>query len=267
MKIKANGIHMNYELSRKEDAPVVVLGHSLASSLVMWRPQMDELNRHFRVLCYDTRGHGGTDAPAPPYTLDQLGTDAVSLLDALDIDVVHWVGLSMGGMIGQCIALNHPERLKSLSLCDTAAIIPKEADPVWQERIDLVRREGMVPLVQSILERWFTPPYLALNPAMLDVIRRHILRTPVDGYVGCSEAIRHLDYLDRLSEIEVPTLIMVGEDDPGTPVEASEAMHDRIPHSTLVVLPSAAHLSNIEQTQAFNHALMGFLTDVSTLPT
>jgi 3-oxoadipate enol-lactonase len=267
MKIKANGIHMNYELSGKENAPVVVLSHSLASSLGMWRPQMDELNRHFRVLSYDTRGHGGTDAPAPPYTLAQLGEDAMALLDALDMDVVHWVGLSMGGMIGQQIVLNHPGRFRSLSLCDTAAVLPKEADPVWQERIDLARREGMTPLVQSTLERWFTPPYLALNPPMVDVIRRHILANPVDGYVGCSEAIRGLNYLDRLSEIKVPTLIMVGEDDPGTPVDASRAMHDRIPQSQLVVLPSAAHLSNIEQTEGFNHALMEFLTAVSTLST
>lgn len=264
MKIKANGIQMNYELAGKEEAPVVVLSHSLASSLMMWRPQMDELNRNFRVLSYDTRGHGGTDAPPPPYTLEQLGEDAMALLDALDMDMVHWVGLSMGGMIGQCIALNHPGRFRSLSLCDTAAVIPKEADPIWQERIDLARREGMAPLAQSTLERWFTSPYLALNSPMLDVIRRHLLETPVDGYIGCSEAIRSLDYLDRLSEIKVPTLIMVGEDDPGTPVEASQAMHDRIPHSKLVVLPSAAHLSNIEQTKGFNHALMAFLTDVST---
>ncbi len=267
MKIKSNGIHMNCELSGRKNAEVVVLGHSLASSLVMWRPQMEELNRHFRVLCYDTRGHGGTDAPAPPYTLEQLGEDAMALLDALDIDVMHWVGLSMGGMIGQCLALNHPGRFRSLSLCDTAAVIPKEANPVWQERIDLACREGMAPLVQSTLERWFTPPYLALNPPMVDVIRRHLLATPVDGYVGCSEAIRGLNYLDRLSEIKVPTLIMVGEDDPGTPVDASQAMHDRIPQSKLVVITSAAHLSNIEQTEVFNHALMTFLTDVSGLST
>lgn len=262
MKIKANGIHMNYELAGKEDAPVVVLGHSLVSSLVMWRPQIDTLSQRYQVLCYDTRGHGGTDAPPPPYTLEQLGEDAVSLLDALDIDLVHWVGLSMGGMIGQCIALNHPERLKSLSLCDTAAILPEDADPVWQERIDLARRGGMTPLIQSTLERWFTPPYLVLKPPIVDVIRRHILATPVDGYVGCSEAIRRLNYLDRLSEIKIPTLIMVGEDDPGTPVDASQAMHDRIPQSKLVVLPSAAHLSNIEQAEGFNHALMEFLTAV-----
>jgi 3-oxoadipate enol-lactonase len=263
MKIKANGIHMNYELSGKENASVVVLSHSLASSLGMWHPQIGILSQHYRVLSYDTRGHGGTDAPAPPYTLAQLGEDAMALLDALDMDVVHWVGLSMGGMIGQQIVLNHPGRFRSLSLCDTAAVLPKEADPVWQERIDLARSEGMTALVKSTLERWFTPAYIARNPPMVDVIRRHLLATPVDGYAGCSEAIRGLDYLERLSEIKIPTLIMVGEDDPGTPVDASRAMHDRIPQSKLVVLPSAAHLSNIEQTKGFNRALMAFLAEAS----
>jgi 3-oxoadipate enol-lactonase len=264
MKIKANGINMNYVLSGKKDASVVVLSHSLASNLGMWHPQIDILSQHYRVLCYDTRGHGGTDAPAPPYTLAQLGQDAMALLDVLDMDVVHWVGLSMGGMIGQEIVLKHPARFRSLSLCDTAALIPKEANPIWQERIDLARREGMKALAQSTLERWFTPPYVARNPPMVDVIRGYALATPVDGYAGCSEAIRGLDYLDRLSEIMIPTLIMVGEDDPGTPVDASRAMHDRIPQSKLVVLPSAAHLSNIEQSEGFNRALLSFLKDVST---
>jgi 3-oxoadipate enol-lactonase len=263
MKIKANGIRMNCELSGKEDGEVVVLSHSLASSLVLWQQQMDILNRHFRVLAYDTRGHGGTDASPPPYTLSQLGEDAVSLLDALGIDTVHWVGISMGGMVGQCLALDHPGRLKSLSLCDTAAIVPKEADPVWQERIDLARKEGMAPTVQPTLERWFTPPYLARNPPMVDLIRNYILGTPVDGYIGCSEAIRRLDYLDRLHEIRIPTLIIVGEDDPGTPVDASQAIHDSIPQSRLVIIPSAAHLSNIEQADAFNRSLMAFLASVS----
>ncbi|MFO7602053.1 MAG: 3-oxoadipate enol-lactonase [Candidatus Desulfacyla sp.] len=262
MEIKANGIRINYELSQKKDAEVVVLSHSLASSLVMWQPQMDVLGRHFRVLAYDTRGHGGSEATAPPYTLSQLGEDAVALLDALSIDAVHWVGISMGGMIGQCLSLDHPGRLKTLCLCDTAAIVPKEADPIWQERIDLVRKEGMGPTVQPTLERWFTPPFIALNPPVVDLIRQQILATPVDGCIGCSEAIRRLDYLDRLHEIRVPTLIMVGEDDPGTPVEASRAMHDRIPQSRLVILPSAAHLSNIEQSEAFNHELMAFLMSV-----
>jgi len=261
MRIQTNGIQMNYELMGDKGREVVMLSHSLASSLNMWEPQMDVLSRHFRVLAYDIRGHGGAEATAPPYTLAQLADDAVALLDALHIERVHWVGISMGGMIGQCMALSRPERLKSLSLCDTAAVVPPEAGPVWQERIDLARREGMAPLVQPTLERWFTPAFLGSNPPVVDRIRQQILDTPVDGYIGCSEAIRRLNYLDRLHEIRVPTLIMVGENDPGTPVEASRAMHERISGSRLVILPSAFHLSNIEQAEAFNHELTTFLAD------
>jgi len=259
MKIKANGIQMNYQLSGKENEPVVVLSHSLGSSLAMWDPQMEILEARYQVLRYDIRGHGGTDAPEGAYSLDELGDDAIGLLDALGIDVVHWVGLSMGGMIGQCLALNHTNRLRSLVLCDTAAKIPDEAQPVWQERMDTARDKGMQALVQETLERWFTLPYFGKSPGGVELIRKHFLATPVLGYIGCSEAIRVLNYLENLSDIQIPTLIMVGEDDPGAPVAASEAMHERIPGSSLVVLHSAAHLSNIEQAEAFNRALMGFL--------
>jgi 3-oxoadipate enol-lactonase len=190
-----------------------------------------------------------------------LGDDAVGLLDKLGIGVVHWVGLSMGGMIGQRLALNYPERLLSLALCDTAAIMPKEAQPIWRERIDVARQKGMQALAQSTLERWFTPPYLGQNPPAVELIRKHFLTTPVTGYIGCSEAIRGLNDLERLSELTTPTLIIVGEEDPGTPVAASEAMHERIRDSRLVVLPSAAHLSNVEQPDAFNSALIEFLKE------
>ena len=258
MKIKANGIWMHYEMLGKEEAPVVVLSHSLGSSLAMWDTQMEALEAHYLVLRYDTRGHGDSDAPEGAYTLDQLGEDAIGLLDALGIDVVHWTGLSMGGMIGQYIALNHAERLRSLALCDTAAIISEDAQPIWQERIDAARDKGMQVLVNETLERWFTSTYLVRNARGVELIRKHFLATSVAGYIGCSEAIRQLNYLEQLSEIKTPTLIIVGEDDPGTPVAASKAMHERIPGSRLAVLPSAAHLSNIEQAEAFNSMLMGF---------
>ncbi len=259
MKVIANGIHINYEISGKVDAPVVVLSHSLGSSMAMWNPQMEVLETHYRVLRYDVRGHGGSDAPEGSYTLEQLGEDAIGLLGALGLNLVHWVGLSMGGMIGQYIALNHSDQLQSLALCDTAAVIPQEAQPVWQERINIALKEGMKALVQSTLERWFTLPYLNQNPPEVKLIRQHFLSTPVLGYIGCSKAIAGLNYLERLSEIKTPTLIMVGEEDPGTPVTASEAMYERILKSRLVVLPFAAHLSNIEQANAFNNALIEFL--------
>ena len=259
MQIKANDITVHYELSGKTDAPVVMLSHSLACSRVMWNPQMDTLESHFQVFRYDTRGHGASDAPEGAYTLEMLGKDALALLDALEIETVHFVGLSMGGMIGQCLALSHKDRINSLTLCDTAAVIPAEAQPIWDERIAAARKEGMQALVQATLERWFTQPYLKLNPPQVELIRSQILSTPVAGFIGCSEAIRRLNYLKRLSELTLPTLIIVGEEDPGTPVSASEAMQAQIDGSKLVVLPSAAHLSNIEQAERFNRALMDFL--------
>jgi len=262
MQVNANGILIHYELSGGKDLPVVMLSHSLACSLVMWEPQMDLLRPRFRVLRYDTRGHGGTDAPEGAYTLEGLAEDALSLLDALDIASVHFVGLSMGGMIGQCLALNHAHRLQSLTLCDTAARIPEEAQPVWDERIAAAEKDGMQALAPQTLERWFTPAYREQNPLPVERIRRQILATPVAGFIGCSEAIRRLDYLERLPRIALPTLIIVGKDDPGTPVEASEAMHARIKESSLVVLPDAAHLSNIEQAARFNAALIDFLASI-----
>lgn len=261
MQIKANDIHITYELSGEKGAEVVVLSHSLSSSRLMWNPQMDALNPYFQVLRYDIRGHGRSDAPSGAYTLELLGEDVIKLLDGLDIDRVHFVGLSLGGMIGQCLALNDSHRLKSLALCDTAAIVPAEAQPLWQERMGQARKKGMEALVDQTMERWFTPSFLKKNSKMLALIREELLATPVSGYIGCAEAIRKLNYLDRLSEIKMPTLIMVGEDDPGTPVSASEAIHERISNSKFVILPSARHLSNVEQADAFNAALLKFLME------
>jgi len=262
MRIKANGIQLNYELSGKKGAQVVVLSHSLSSSLEMWNPQMGALNYHFQVLRYDIRGNGESDAPSGAYSLELLSSDVIGLLDALSIKQVHFVGLSIGGMIGQGLALNHVHRLRSLALCDTASIVPQEVQPIWQERINKVLSKGMEALLDETMERWFTPTFLRKGSPMLDIIRKQILATSVQGYIGCAEAIRKLNYLDRLSEIKMPTLIMVGEDDPGTPVSASKAIHERISDSKLVILPSARHLSNVEQTEAFNVNLIEFLENL-----
>ena len=259
MKILANDIQINYELTGQEGAPVVMLSHSLASSMVMWNPQLESLEAHFNVLRYDMRGHGDSDAPDGAYTLELLAEDAVALLDALGIDTVHFVGLSIGGMIGQGLALNHADRLKSLTLCDTSAIMPDEAQPILQERIAVARKNGMADQVDGTLERWFTPQYLEENPPEVEMIRQEVAATPLAGYLGCSAALGGLKYLERLPEIRLATLIMVGEEDPGTPVAASEAIHERIAGSQLVILPSARHLSNIEQAEAFNQSLLAFL--------
>jgi 3-oxoadipate enol-lactonase len=217
------------------------------------------LEPHFQVLRYDMRGHGDSDAPDGAYTLELLVEDAVALLDALSIARVHFVGLSIGGMIGPGLGLSYGDRLKSLTLCDTSAIMPDEAQPILQERIAAAREDGMADQVAGTLERWFTPQYLQENPPEVEMIRRQVAATPLAGYIGCSEALRGLNYLGRLSAIKLPTLIMVGEEDPGTPVAASEAIHERIVGSRLVILPSARHLSNIEQADLFNQSLIDFL--------
>jgi 3-oxoadipate enol-lactonase len=262
MVITANGIRMNYELSGKEGAPTAVLSHSLGSSLVMWGPQMETLRTHFQVLRYDTRGHGGTESPAGPYSLELLGEDVIALLDALKIPRIHFVGLSMGGMIGQYLGLHHPGRLRSLVLCSTAAALPPEAQPLWDERIETARVRGLPALVEATLERWFSSAYLQRNPPMLGIIRRQFMETSPDGFIGCCEAIRHLNFLSRLPQIKTPALILVGAEDPGTPVAASQAIQERIPGSKLTVLPAAKHLANIEKAEVFTSALMSFLRGV-----
>ena len=259
MQIKANGIRMNYELSGRKDGPVAVLSHSLGSSLVMWEPQQPALEPYFQVLRYDTRGHGGSEAAAGPYTFELLAEDVVGLLDGLGLSSIHFIGLSMGGMIGQALGLDHPDRLLSLTLCDTAAANPPGSREIWQERIDLVREEGLTPLLEPTLERWFRPEFIRQAPPILEKIRRQFLATSINGYVGCSEAIMELDYLERLPQIKAPTLIVVGEEDPGTPVGAARAMQERISGSRLAVLPKARHLSNVEQPEAFNRAVLEFL--------
>jgi len=259
MLVKANGIRINYEFSGKKGSPVVALSHSLGSSLEMWHPQIGILEPHYRVLRYDTRGHGKTDASTGAYSLELLTGDVIGLLDALGIETIHFAGLSMGGMIGQGLALDYPRRLQSLILCDTRSKAPQEGDQAIRERIETARQKGLEPLLEPTLERWFTPSFMGKNPRSLDVIRREFLATSVNGYIGCSEALRTLNYRERLHAVELPTLIVVGEEDPGTPVAAAREIHERIAGSELVIVSSARHLSNVEQPEAFNKALIDFL--------
>ena len=258
MKITANGIAINYTLDGPANAPVVTMSHSLATDLSMWDPTLPAL-AGFRVLRYETRGHGKTEAPKGGYTLDQLADDALALLKALGIAKTHWVGLSMGGMIGQTLALKAPEVFASLSLCDTSSRIPAEARPLWADRIKLAQAQGMEPLVTPTLERWFTKPFRESRKDVIDKVATMIRTTPPDGYAGCCAAIAQLDLTDRIGAIKLPTFVIVGEDDPGTPVAAHQVIHDKIAGSQLVIVKSAAHLANMEQPDAFNKALGAFL--------
>ena len=262
MKTTANGVGINYLLEGPGSAPVVTLSHSLAATLAMWDPQMPALLSKYRVLRYDTRGHGGSDAPDGAYSFDALAEDVCALLRALGIQRTHFMGLSMGGMIGQVLGLKHPEVLRSLILCDTSSRVPEEAKPLWQERIETTKQKGMAPHVEATIERWFTAPFRQKSPGAVDRVRAMIRATNPKGYIGCGHAIMGMNLTDRLREISVPTLIIVGEDDQGTPVSASETIRNEIRGSELVVLKSAAHLSNVEQPEAFNRAVTAFLERV-----
>ena len=259
LKTSANGIHINYEIHGKEDAPWLVLSHSLACSVRMWDPQIAALKGKYRILAFDTRGHGATEAPKGAYTLGLLADDLFHLLKELKITSAHYCGLSMGGMIGQTFALKYPGVFRSLTLADTTSRYPAEAWPLWQERIKIAETKGMEPLAQPTLERWFTAAFRKSSPAVVDGVRKLIVSTPIAGYVGCCHAIPKINLTSRLREIKCPILVIVGADDPGTPPSMAKEMHDNAPGSTLVVLPQAAHLANLEQPAGFTRALVDFL--------
>ncbi len=261
MKIDINGFEMNYEIEGPSGAPVVIMSHSLGADLTMWEPQMSVLKDRFRVLRFDTRGHGGSGAPGDAYAMEDLASDLKLLLDGLEIERAHLVGLSMGGMIGQVFALRHPEMLSSLVLCDTAARGATDSGAVekWEQRIHDVRSNGMEDMANQAIPRWFTGPYIEKNLDLMERVQAMIRRTSPDGYVGCARAIMGYNVIDRLSEIHLPALIIVGEEDVATPVESARVMHEGIVGSELKIIPSASHLSNIEQAEIFNRSLLDFL--------
>lgn len=257
MKLNSHGIEINYAVEGK--GPWVVLSHSLACNLSMWDEQADALKRHYRVLRFDTRGHGASDAPDGAYSLDMLAEDLLGILDALGIEKTHFVGLSMGGMIGMTFALAYPGRFLSLMLCDTSSRIPPEAAPVWEGRITTAAEQGMEPLVEPTLQRWFTDSFYKSNKAMMNRVGQMIRTTRPEGYIGCCHAIPKINLTDRIGTISCPVQIVVGEQDVGTPVAMSRAIHAAIPGSALVIIPSASHLSNLEQPEIFNKAALEFL--------
>jgi 3-oxoadipate enol-lactonase len=262
MKRTSNGVDLYYEIlgdSGDESRPWLVFSHSLACSTAMWEPQLWEFAHRYRVLAFDTRGHGSSDAPPGLYTLDQLADDLHGLLRGLDIGAAHFVGLSMGGMIGQVFALKYPGIFTSLTIADSTSRWPPEAIGLFAGRVKEAQTHGMEPLVKPTLERWFTAPFRESKPAEVERIGCLIRTTPVAGYAGCCHAIPRIDTTQRLKEIACPILVIVGRDDPGTPLVMSQEIHANAPGSELVVIENAAHISNIEQPDHFNRALAAFL--------
>jgi 3-oxoadipate enol-lactonase len=258
MKTKVNGIEINYEISGKEGAPWLVLSHSLACNVRMWDPTVEALKDRFRILNYDMRGHGQSEAPAVPYTLDMLAEDVLSLMKSLDIRRAHFAGLSIGGMIGQTLVLRNPSVVEKLVLADTGHMQPPEAIAQWKERIAIAESKGMKALVDSTLQRWFTEGFRKNQPHIVSGIAKLIESTPVAGYVGCGRAIMGLNTTPRLKEIRVPVLAIAGEQDPSAP--GTKYLGENIPGAKLVLIPNAAHIANVEQPAAFNRALSEFLS-------
>ncbi|MGI9333893.1 MAG: 3-oxoadipate enol-lactonase [Gammaproteobacteria bacterium] len=256
--IQINATRIFYQWDGPSRGDVVMLSNSLASNLGMWVHQVPALvEAGFRVLRYDSRGMGASQVPVGPYTVGMLADDVIALMDALDVERVHFCGLSKGGMVGQTLGAQAGDRLSSLALCDTAAYMP--APEVWDERIAAVRAGGMSAVVDGTVDRWFTPAGQARVAKDVADVRKMILDTPVEGFAACCEAIKAMDQRPTLGAIATPTLVIVGEDDPGTPVAAAELIHRSIAGSELVVIPESAHFCNMEQPQAFNEALLGFV--------
>jgi len=251
----------NYRLEGPASAPVVTLTHPLGATLALWDDHVAALTQRYRVLRYDVRGHGGSEIPEGPYTLEQMSSDLVGLLDSLAVAETHFVGVSMGGLIGMTAALAHPERIKSLVLCDTTACYGPAVRPMWEERLQVAESEGMSPsLVARTMAIWFTEAYRVARHREVQRIAAMISRTDPRGYAASVRAIAFVDLTERIGAIRCPALIVVGEQDPGTPPAMARVIHDRMAGSELLVLPGAMHCAVVEDSDAFLGALLDFLS-------
>lgn len=261
MLLPLAGRRLYYDLVGPEDAPVLCITHSLASDSGMWAEQMPALlEAGFRVLRLDMRGHGGSDPVEGDYTMAQLAGDVAAALDALALPRVHYMGLSIGGMIGQAFALAHGQKLISAMWCDTLPASPKGAAQAWEERMSAVRRAGsLAPLADATMERWFTDAFKPRKPRRWQQIRDTIAATTPAGYLGCSAAIMDFDFADRLSSVRAPCLVVCGADDPGTPASENRRLAGLVPGARYEEIANARHFPNVEHPDAFNRLMLGWL--------
>lgn len=251
-----DGCRLHYRFDGPDGAPILLLSNSLGTSMAMWEPQMEAFTRSYRVLRYDSRGHGASDAPPGAYSMDRLGRDVIDLHDQLGLGAVHFCGLSLGGMVGQWLGYREPSRLRSLILANTSAYMGPPAN--WDARINLVLSQGMAALTEASISRWFTPEFPATTPEAVAAIRHGLLATDPVGYAGCCAAIRDMD-MRRLGALNtVPTLVIGGLKDPATPPAASEALAATIQDAQCAFL-DAAHLSNVERPEPFARLVLKFL--------
>jgi 3-oxoadipate enol-lactonase len=251
-----DGCRLAYEVLGPAQAPVVVLSNSLGTDRTLWDPQIEALTAQFRVLRYDTRGHGASEAPPGDYTVERLGRDVVSLLDAEGVARASVCGVSIGGLTALWLGIHVPDRIDRLVLANTAARIGSRE--LWDERTRLVRTEGLAALADATMARWFTAAFREAAPATIEGIRSTFLRVSPAGYLGCCAALRDADLRDSADQVQAPTLVVAGRHDVATPPEAGAWLAATIPGARLVEL-DAAHLSNLECAAAFTAAVLDFL--------
>ena len=257
MKIRTNGIELNYSV--EGNGPCIVMSHSIACNLGMWDAQVQALSRNYKVLRFDSRGHGASSAPEGQYTMEAMAEDVKGMLDGLGISKCIWVGLSMGGMIGQALAVRYPGLFSAMVLADTASRYGADVLPMWEARIKSVREQGMEPQVEPTLARWFTAGFRTKRPDVMARISEMIRTTPAIGFAGCCHAVPRINFTDGLKKVTCPTLVVIGDEDKSTPIEAAREIQNAISGAQLVTIASASHLSSVEQPEAFNKAVTEFL--------
>ncbi|NLZ09931.1 MAG: 3-oxoadipate enol-lactonase [Alcaligenaceae bacterium] len=254
------GLHYTLRPARNGQArQTIVLSHALGCDLTMWDRLANVLAAEFNVVCYDHRGHGSSDAPAQMYTMADLSDDAARLIRELDCGPVIWIGLSMGGMVGQELAIRYPELISKLVIANSTSAYPDAVREVWQQRIATVQANGIEVIADAVMERYFHAGFRAERPATVASFRRRLVTTDPEGYVGCCNAVGTVDTTARLPQVKVPTLVIAGELDQGAPVSMSETMVAQIPGAKLAVLAGASHLAVAEQPHAFIETVQQFL--------
>ena len=255
--IDADGCLLNVSVEGRDGGPTLMLSNSLGCNMQMWEPQMAAFTKLFRVIRYDRRGHGKSGATGGPTSMARYGKDVLTILDDLNIDKVHWCGLSMGGMVGQWLGANAPERFDRMVLSNTSSHYP---DPTnWHNRIKAVREGGLASVADAVIGGWLTADFREREPAITANMKAMLIATPVEGYLAACEALSTLDQRALLPDIKSPTLVIAGRQDMATPLAAGEFIRSQIPGASLTIL-DAAHISNVEQPHAFTDAVVGFLT-------
>ncbi len=257
--VEANGIRFHCRVDGRKDAPWLVLSNSLATNLSLWDDQIAAFENTFHILRYDQRGHGRTEVPGEPCTFEQLVEDVVALFDKLSIERATFAGVSMGAITALPLAARYAGRIERMVACDGPWAAAAGAKELWEERIAVVRKQGIEALVEPTVQRWFAPASMASNPPSIDKARRMIAATPAEGYIACCRALQQFDYRQCLPQIKAPTLLLVGACD-GVLPQVMREMHQALPGSKFVEIADAGHLPNLEKADVFNQTLGRFLS-------